>query len=107
MPEEKNPMHWPGDVWIFAIIVGAIGGLMNAINNLRRSRVNPYSWTEFFVEMLVSMGVGSISFMALYSVDIPMGAAYAGGCFAGHMGTRLIFLAENYVAFKLRGDKKE
>lgn len=98
---DKNPIDWPKDVWIFAVLIAVVGSIISVVNKLRKPRTNPYCFVEMMCEMITSSAVGVVAFMAIYSFDVPMGAAYAGGCMAGHMGTRLIFLFENYITRKL------
>jgi len=104
MNDDKNPLSWNSDVWLFAIGMAFIGGVANIVAKLQRPRAKPYCFLEMLAELVVSSAVGTVSFMAIYSFDVPIGAAYAGGCAAGHMGTRLLFLAENYVTRKFDHD---
>ena len=83
-------------------VIGAIGGAVSFWQRRLASELRPFRISELVGELCVSgfVGIGTFWVMAGLHVNSWLTAAAVGIC--GHMGTRVIFLAEKWIERRLR-----
>ena len=101
MPE-KDPTIWTRATWELAMLMSFAGGFLNWWAKVRAGHARAFNVVELVGEMVVSGVVGLGAFMAADGIgqDASICAVAAG--IGGHMGTRLLFLVEQWVEKKAR-----
>ncbi len=73
------------------------GGLVSWWQKVKTGQARAFNIAEFIGEVVTSAVVGVAMFMAARAADMPEGLCAAMASVAGHMGTRLMFLAETLI----------
>jgi len=98
----KDPTTWSLATWVLAIGMAFAGGFVNWYTKVRQGHTRVFNIVELVGEILISGFVGVAVFMMLASYDQPMGLCAAASGVSGHMGTRLLFLIEQFVSRKIK-----
>lgn len=102
MPE-KDPANYSLLTYAWVITLSAWGGAVSFMRKRRRGLVRPFSWLELLVEVLTSAFAGVLTFWLCEASAInPLVTAALVGI-SGHMGSRAIFLLEQFAENRLRG----
>ena len=96
---DKNPLNWPVSLWLFAVIMAILGGIVHYLTRAKsRQRFKPL---EFFGELFFCGFVGLNIFFALAAYDQPVSVCAIGAAIGGHSSTRLIFVLEKFLDKKI------
>ena len=101
MPE-KDPTTWTAATWILAFGMALGGGFINWYSKVRAGHTRIFNVAELFGEMLISGVVGLASYMACDGLGLPPSLNAVAAGVGGHMGTRLVFLAEQVATKKIK-----
>lgn len=99
MPE-KDPTNWTAATWILASGMAFGGGFINWYSKVRSGHTRVFNIAELIGEMLISGVVGLGSYMAGDGLGLPPSLCAVAAGIGGHMGTRLVFLAEELARKK-------
>lgn len=102
MPE-KDPTNWTAATWILASGMAFGGGFINWYSKVRSGHTRVFNIAELIGEMLISGVVGLGSYMAGDGLGLPPSLCAVAAGIGGHMGTRLVFLAEELARKKFEG----
>jgi len=98
----KDPTTWSLATWALAVGMAFVGGFVNWIAKVKQGHTRVFNFAELIGEIIISGFVGVAIFMLLASYDQPMGVCAAASGISGHMGTRLLFLIEQFIAHKIK-----
>lgn len=96
MPE-KDPTNWALGTWLLGLCMSLAGGWVSFYSKVKTGRARPFNVTELVGEMVVSGAVGIGAYMAAIGLDAPSAIAAALAGVGGHMGARLLFMAEKHL----------
>ena len=99
MPE-KDPTNWTAATWVLAMGMAFGGGFINWYSKVKAGHTRIFNVAELFGEMLISGVVGLASYMAGDGFGLPASLCAVAAGIGGHMGTRLVFLAEEMAKRK-------
>jgi hypothetical protein len=105
MPE-KDPSTWAMTTWLFALIWPVIGGLVNWYSRVRQGHTRAFNLIELVGEIATAGFVGILVFMGVSAYGAPEGIAAAASGIGGHMGTRLLYLAERIIEERVTAYRK-
>lgn len=100
-------MHEPGGPLIDSTLIGPIlavvGGVVSYLQRLKRKKDSIFSFAEVVGECVIAGFVGVLTSLVCQSqgVDWQISAALAG--ISGHMGSRVLYLAEKQIEKRIRG----
>lgn len=100
MPE-KDPTTWTVATWLLAAGMSMAGGFLNWWSKIRAGHARHFNVVEMVGEMCVSGVVGLGVFMAADGLGQPPSICAAVAGIGGHMGTRLLFLVEQWAMKRL------
>ena len=109
MIENNNPTTWGAATWLLAFGMSIAGGIVNFYAKVRSGHTRAFNLIELAGEIFIAGFVGLGAFMALTSLNQPLGVAAVSAGIGGHMGTRLLFLVENWLEHRFpqyKNDKK-
>lgn len=94
MPIGKDPLSYPLRVYGFMLAVAILGGFVSWYAKVRRNEIPAGSVFHLIGEVTTSAFAGMLTFFACEYADLPqiLTAALVG--VSGHMGAKLISLAE-------------
>ena len=95
MQENNNPITWTYGTWALAFGVSIAGGIVNFYARVKRGHTRAFNFIELIGEMFIAGLVGLMAFMVVTGFNYPIGLAAAAAGVGGHMGTRLLFIAEH------------
>ena len=101
MPD-KDPTTWTAATWALGFLMAVSGGLVNWYTRVKKGHTRACNIIELIGEIFVSGFVGLGVFMALASLDMPMGLCAAGAGVGGHMGTTLLLAIENVIESRIK-----
>jgi len=105
---EKDPSSFEWFTYAWVVFVAMWGGVVAFLRKVNSGSVRPFNLTELLGEVFTSGFAGVITFWLCESagVDKLLSAALVG--ISGHMGSRAIFLFEQYVSewLRIRSDAK-
>ena len=87
-------------LWMIAISM--TGGAVSFYQKVRSGKARAFNIAELVGEMFVSGFVGIVTFWICQYYGVNQYLTAAGVAISGHMGTRAIFLAEQFVEKKLK-----
>lgn len=87
---------------LWMVAVAAIGGLANFYQKVKTGKARAFNLMELIGEVLVSAFVGLVTFWICKGYDINEWLTAAAVAITGHMGSRAIFIAEQWVETKLK-----
>lgn len=91
---EKDPLSYPLITYAWVVFLALWGGLANFIGKVKRGESRWCNLTELVGELVISGGVGVITFYLCEIGNIPPLMSSVFIAISGHMGTRVIFLLE-------------
>jgi hypothetical protein len=77
--------------------VAMIGGALSFYRKWKEGKVRAFNITEFVGEIVVSGVCGVVGYWVLKGFDVNPYLTAAGVAIIGHMGTRAIFIAEQFI----------
>lgn len=87
-------------LWMAA--VAALGGAVSFIQKVKAGKARAFNIIELIGEMLISGFVGVVTYWICQFYNVNPYLTAAGVAIAGHMGTRAIFLGEEWFEQKMR-----
>lgn len=100
MPE-KDPTNWTAATWVLASSAAMAGGFINWYSKVKAGHTRAFNVAELLGEILISGVVGLGSYMAADGFGLPPSLCAVAAGVGGHMGTRLVFLAEQLATKKI------
>jgi len=101
---DKDPTSYPifTYAWVFGLAI--MGGIVNFMRKMQLGYVRAFNIVEFIGECVTAAFAGVITFWLCESAGISglVTAAMVG--LSGHMGSRAIFLAEDWLKSKFPSD---
>lgn len=94
---EKDPTTWSAATWGLAIGMSFAGGFLNWWTKVRQGHTRAVNIVELVGEMCVSGVVGLGAYMVLNGLGQPPSLCAVAAGIGGHMGTRLVFLFEQWL----------
>jgi hypothetical protein len=101
MPE-KDPTTWAMSTWFLALGMAMAGGIVNWYGRVKAGHTRAFNVIELVGEMFTSGLVGVATYMLLEAVGQPVGVCAAAAGIGGHMGTRLLFVAERSLEARIK-----
>ena len=92
--------------WGWVIGLSTLGGLVSYFNKINTKRVK-FNWVKLVTELITSAFVGIITYLLCDWSDLNESLTGAFVGIAGHMGTRAIFMFENYLEERITGKTNE
>ena len=96
MPE-KDPTTYSILTYSWVALVACSGGVVSFIRKFRLGIVHRFSITEFIGEIITSAFAGMVTFFLCEAAKIDPMLSAALIAISGHMGSRAIFIFENYL----------
>lgn len=97
---EKDPTSYSflTYAWVFAL--ATLGGVVSFMRKFQKGHVRAFNIVEFIGEIVTSAFAGVITFWLCENATLPplVTAAFVG--VSGHMGSRAIFMVEDWLAKK-------
>jgi hypothetical protein len=99
MPE-KDPTSYSLLTYAWVFMLAILGGIVNFMHKLKAGHTRVFNFVEFIGELVTSAFAGVITFWLCENAGISplMTAAFVG--VSGHMGSRAIFMLENWLKEK-------
>ena len=97
----KDPTTWTWATWSLAIMMSFAGGFLNWWSKVQAGHTRVVNIVELVGEMAVAGIVGLIAFMTADGLDQSASICAVAAGIGGHMGTRLLFLAEQWAIKRL------
>ena len=85
-------------LWMAAIAI--LGGFVSFLQKVKAGKARAFNIMELAGEMLVSGFVGVVTYWLCQAYNVNPYLTAAGVAIAGHMGTRAIFIAEQWAEKK-------
>lgn len=86
-------------LWMVGIAVA--GGVVSFYQKVQAGKARSFNVTEFIGEVVTSAVVGIVTFWLCRGFEVNEWLTAAAVAVTGHMGSRAIFLAEQYIEKKL------
>jgi hypothetical protein len=105
---DKDPLSYSHLTYAWVLIIASWGGVANYLHKVKNGNVHAFSVVELVGELVISGFSGLMTFYMCESFNAipgPMTPVLVG--MGGHMGSRTIFLIEQYIKSRLDGDKKD
>ncbi len=93
MPD-KDPTTWNAATWALGFLMAIAGGLVSWFAGFKSGHAKTFNKFAFAGEIFTSGFVGLSVFFLLTSMGMHMGVCAAGAGIGGHMGARLLIIAE-------------
>lgn len=87
-------------LWMTAI--AALGGIANFYQKVKTGKARAFNVMELLGEVLVSAFVGLVTFWICRGYGVNEWLTAAAVAVTGHMGSRAIFIAEQWIETKLK-----
>ena len=99
MPE-KDPTSYSLLTYAWVFMLAILGGIVNFMHKLKAGHTRVFNFVEFIGELVTSAFAGVITFWLCENANMSpvLTAAFVG--VSGHMGSRAIFMAENWLKTK-------
>lgn len=97
---DKDPTSYSLLTYAWVFILAMFGGVVNFMHKLKAGHTRVFNFVEFIGELVTSAFAGVITFWLCENAGIShlMTAAFVG--VSGHMGSRAIFMLENWLKEK-------
>jgi hypothetical protein len=97
---DKDPTSYSLLTYAWVLLLAILGGVVNFMRKLQVGSVRVFNFVEFLGELVTSAFAGVITFWLCENAGFPplMTAAFVG--ISGHMGSRTIFMLENWLKRK-------
>ncbi|SJM89981.1 phage holin family protein [Crenothrix polyspora] len=98
---DKDPMAWDLATWLLGFGIGVVGGALKFFSSpqMKDKKLSAYA---LILDIVTSGFVSLIAFMALNTLEVPIGLSVSLGGVCGHMSTRLLFLIERIIERKIK-----
>lgn len=96
----KDPFSYGWAAYAWVIVWASAGGLVSFRQKMKRGDVRAFNIAEFIGELVTSAFVGVLAFWICEYSDVPKLLEAVIISISGHMGTRAIFLFEQFMAKK-------
>ena len=96
----KDPFSYGWAAYAWVIAWASAGGIVSFRQKLKRGDVRAFNIAEFVGEIFTSAFVGVLAFWICEYSDVPKILQAVVISISGHMGTRAIFLFEQFMAKK-------
>ena len=87
---------------LWALAVAALGGIANFYQKVKTGKTRAFNIMELVGEVLVSAFVGIITYWVCKGYAVNEWLTAAAVAITGHMGSRAIFIAEQWIETKLK-----
>lgn len=87
---------------LWMVAVAAIGGVANFYAKVKSGKARAFNFMELLGEILVSAFVGLVTYWICKGYGVNEWLTAAAVAITGHMGSRAIFLAEQWIEKKLQ-----
>ena len=84
------------------VTVAALGGVANFYQKVKTGKARAFNVMELIGEVLVSAFVGLVTFWICKGYGVNEWLTAAAVAITGHMGSRAIFIAEQWIETKLK-----
>lgn len=97
---DKDPTSYSLLTYAWVFLLAMLGGVVNFVRKLQQGHVRAFNFVEFIGEIVTSAFAGVITFWLCENAHMSplLTAAFVG--VSGHMGSRAIFMAENWLKTK-------
>lgn len=97
---DKDPTSYSLVTYLWVFLLAILGGIVNFMRKLQAGHARVFNLIEFIGEIVTSAFAGVITFWLCENAGFPalMTAAFVG--VSGHMGSRAIFMIENWLKAK-------
>lgn len=97
---DKDPTSYSLLTYAWVFLLAMLGGVVNFVRKLQQGHVRAFNFIEFIGEIVTSAFAGVITFWLCENANMSplLTAAFVG--VSGHMGSRAIFMAENWLKSK-------
>lgn len=97
---DKDPTSYSLLTYAWVFLLAMLGGVVNFVRKLQQGHVRVFNFVEFIGEIVTSAFAGVITFWLCENAHMSplLTAAFVG--VSGHMGSRAIFMAENWLKTK-------
>lgn len=97
---DKDPTSYSLLTYAWVFLLAMLGGVVNFVRKLQQGHVRAFNFVEFIGEIVTSAFAGVITFWLCENANMSplLTAAFVG--VSGHMGSRAIFMAENWLKSK-------
>ena len=97
---DKDPTSYSLLTYAWVFLLAMLGGVVNFVRKLQQGHVRAFNFVEFIGEIVTSAFAGVITFWLCENANMSplLTAAFVG--VSGHMGSRAIFMAENWLKTK-------
>lgn len=97
---DKDPTSYSLLTYAWVFLLAMLGGVVNFVRKLQQGHVRVFNFVEFIGEIVTSAFAGVITFWLCENANMSplLTAAFVG--VSGHMGSRAIFMAENWLKTK-------
>jgi len=98
--DAKDPTSYSLITYTWVFLLAILGGVVNFVRKLQSGHARAFNIIEFIGEIVTSAFAGVITFWLCENAGMSplMTAAFVG--VSGHMGSRAIFMAENWLKSK-------
>lgn len=100
--ESQNPTEWDSDIWLLALLMGALGGVAKILITDNRRRITAACILR---DCLYSAIVGLGAYFAANAIGLPSSGAAAAAGIGGHMGAKLMALIEHIIEQRIKDRK--
>lgn len=102
MPPPKNPFDYSFLTYIWVFALSMFGGIVSFAKKVKAGNARAFNLNEFIGELVTSGFAGLITFWLCELGNIQPLLAAVFIAISGHMGCRVIFLAEEWLASTYR-----
>lgn len=97
---EKDPLSYSALTYCWVFLLAILGGVVNFMRKLQQGHARAFNIVEFVGEIVTSAFAGVITFWLCENAELTplITAAFVG--VSGHMGSRAIFMAEEWLTKK-------
>ncbi len=97
----KDPSSYTWIAYMWVVCLSAWGGLVSYLRKVNSGALHKWSLTELVGEIVTSAFMGILTFWLCEWTNLPplLTAAFVG--VSGHMGSRGLFMLENYIKNRL------
>lgn len=97
---DKDPTSYSLLTYAWVFLLAMLGGVVNFVRKLQQGHVRAFNFVEFIGEIVTSAFAGVITFWLCENAHMSplLTAAFVG--VSGHMGSRAIFMVENWLKTK-------
>lgn len=97
---DKDPTSYSLVTYLWVFLLAMLGGIVNFMRKLQAGRARVFNLVEFIGEIVTSAFAGVITFWLCENAGFSplVTAAFVG--ISGHMGSRAIFMFENWLKNK-------